>query len=264
MMFSTTSKDGRRGLQRTDSKRSVLVAVCTMVLASCASMTPALEEPPFEEFSRGSTLIGVTTGWAHFRGKAKAAGQTGVLEGQTGTDTATLNANYGGAIKLQHLVTDNFALGGIFEVRSFSPDSLQPLNATLRAEDFETYHLALSGRYYFDSFDGARRLRPYLGLDLSYVPEVKLGEVSVDYPSSSGFPSESQEVTGSDYWAIGGVGGVNYLLTDSLIFELGAFYEYAVTTSNATIAFDSLGGAQAELALRPQGLVVFGGLSYSF
>ena len=75
---------------------------------------------------------------------------------------------------------------------------------------------------------------------------------------------EHNIISGIEDVAIGGVAGFNYLLTDHVTIDMGAFYEYALTTADASVAFDNLGGATADIAIRPQGLIVFMGLSYAF
>jgi outer membrane protein W len=243
---------------------TLLTLLSTLLAAGCSTLNQPLASEPYEEFGEGTITLGGSTGWAFYGADAEAVGKSGVLTGETGTDSTTLTPNYGGALKLGYMVTDHVQLGGIVELRSFEPDPLSPLSATLSAGDFETWHFILSSRYFFDPMGDDRRWRPFAGIDLSYIPDVPLGSVKVDYPDSTGFPDEYKNVTGSDYWAIGAVAGMNYLLTDHLTLDMGAFYEYAINTSGATVAFDNLGGAEAEMALRPQGLIVFFGLSYAF
>lgn len=237
---------------------SVAVALAVALLASCAT----LEHEPYELFGKGKTVVGASTGWAVYEAKAEASGVSGFLQGKQGSDTAKLTPNFGGALKLHHMLSDRIALGGIIELRSFDPDSLQPLDAKLSSGDFETIHLIASSRYFFDPFGHERRLRPFLGLDLSYIPDVALGEVEVDY-SPSNLPKEYVNVTGSAYWAIGFVGGVQCLLRDHLTLDMGGFYEYSFTPSEATVAFQNLGGAEAKMELYPRGLILFVGLTYS-
>ncbi|MFT7485629.1 MAG: outer membrane protein W [Candidatus Paceibacteria bacterium] len=240
------------------------LAALLLGASSCATIEAGSSGEPWESFGKGTTTVGVSTGWAFYGASAEAAGQTGVLEGDEGSDTTTLTPNYGGALSVRHMVTDHLSLGGIFEVRSFDPDSLSPLSAELEADDFETYHYILSSRYFFDGMGESGRWRPFVGLDLSYIPDVDLGEVTVTYPASSGLPQESVGVVGSDYWALAGVLGMSYQINDDWSFDTGAFYEYALTTSDASIEFQSLAGAQADMALRPEGLVLFGGLTFGF
>lgn len=264
-MNPTTHRDSAALRSRAMNPRHLLGLVLALGLcSSCRSINAPLEGPAWERFGEGATTMGVSTGWAFYEGKAKASGKSGVLTGDSGTDTATLDPNYGGAIKLHHMITDNVALGGIIEYRSFDPESLRPLTATLTAEDFETWHFIASTRYFFEGWGATRSWRPFLGVDLSYIPEVSLGNVDVDYPANTNLPNETVQVTGSDYWALGGVAGFSYMLYDDVAFDIGAFYEYALTTSDATVAFQNLGGAEAEMALRAQGLVFFVGLTYSF
>ena len=248
----------------TSTLRALLPCLGLAALGSCSSLGQPLTSEPYSEFGAGQTVVGASTGWAFYGAEAKAAGTSGVLEGDSGSDTTDLAPNYGGAVKLGHMITDHVLVGGIVELRSFDPDPISPLSATLTADDFETWHVILSTRYFFDGIGRTRRWRPFVGIDLSYIPDVELGQIRVDYPDDTMIPDEFKAVTGSDYWAIGGVAGFNYLLTDHVTIDLGAFYEYALTTSDASVAFDNLGGATADIAIRPQGLIVFMGLSYAF
>ncbi len=229
---------------------------------SCATIHQPVTTAPWENFGKGATTVGLSSGWAFYGADAHAVGKSGALLGEEGDDTTDLKPNYGAALSVRHLVTDQVALGVIVEHRSFDPDPIAPLSATLTADSFETWHYILTGRYYLDPFTESKRWRAFLGLDLSYIPDVPLGDVLVEYPN--GFPSETVNVTGSEYWALGAVVGVSYQLSDNWSWDLATFYEYAITTGNATVAFDSLGGSTAEMALRPEGLIVATGVTYAF
>lgn len=239
---------------------------CSTVAAIEDYVTQPLTTEPWENFGKGANTIGLSTGWAFYKADAHAVGKSGVLLGEEGTDDTVLTPEYGAGLTLRHLVTDKVALGLIVEYRSFSPESLQPLSAELTADSFQTWHFIASSRYYTDPISESGRWRGFAGIDLSYIPEVPLGDVTVEYKTgvTAGFPTETVNVTGSDYWALGAVLGTSYQISDSLAFDMSAFYEYAITTGNATVAFDGLGGAEAELGLRPQGLLFAFGLTYAF
>ncbi len=248
------------------NKLTILLAAALMTLASCASVTnfatSDLEHEPYSQFGKGAVTVGASTGWAFYEAKAEAGGLSGVLQGKQGSDTTKLTPNYGGALKLHYMVTDNLALGGILEYRSFAPETISPLDAALTAGDFETLHFIASSRYFLSPFGHEQRWRPFVGFDLSYVPEVPLGSVDVNYAPNP-IPNERVNVTGSAYWAVGFVGGAQYLLSDNMTFDMGAFWEQAITPGEATVAFQNLGGAEAKLELWPRGLIVFFGLTYS-
>jgi hypothetical protein len=252
--------------------RSIVMAITLLagLCASCASIksiNAPLEGPAWENFGEGTTTLGLSSGWAFAEGVARASGQSGVLEGETGTDTAALTPRYGGGLKLSHMITDSFGLGAVLEYRSFTPDPLSPLSATLTAGDFETLQFVASMRYFLEGWGETKSWRPFLGLDLSYVPEVDLGAVDVNYPvSDSGddIPDETVNVSGTGYWTLAPVVGFSYLVYDNLAFDIGAFYEYAITPSQATVEFQNLNGATAEMALRPRGLFLSAGLTYAF
>lgn len=231
------------------------------LLASCTT----LEKEPWADIGKGSHQLGVSTGWAVYQADVLAEGKSGVLKGQAGKDTVDLIPRFGAALKYSYYVTDHLALGGIAELRSFDPDGpIKPLSANLSAHPFETVHLILSSRWWFDPIKQAPRFKPFVGLDVAWVPEVDLGSVTVNYPPGSGIPSEKVKAKGSDYWTIAPVVGASYLLKDWWSLDFGAFYEFPLTQSEETLTFKNLGGAQSDVFVEPQGLIGFVGFSFFF
>ncbi len=242
-----------------------LLAVLLCVTGGCAQ----LNDPAWANMTRGAHQVGVSTGWAFYEANVEAKGTSGVLQpggvSDVGDDTVDLEPQYGGALKYAYMLTDSFSLGGIIEYRSFDPDPVMPLTAELETEDFQTWHFILSSRYFFRPFLKAPRIRSFVGLDLSWIPEVNFSDVDVTYPASSGIPSEVlSDVTGSDFWTIAPVIGGQYLLSDHLTLDFGAFYEVPLTSSRESLRFENLGGATSDVNVEPEGLIVFIGISWYF
>ena len=127
--------------------KSALAAVAVALLASCSTLESGIQHLPMhqEDFQdpwttvqAGDTSLGFSSGWAFYGAEVEAEGTGGVLNGDVGTDDASLTPRYGGALKLNHYFTDNFSLGLIYEHRNFDVDPVSPLSATLVAESGET------------------------------------------------------------------------------------------------------------------------------
>ena len=234
-------------------------------LASCSS--PLLHEP-WSQVGPGTNAFGLSSGWSLYRAEVEATGRSGALAPggvpEEGSDTSDLQPVFGAAGKWQHFVTDRFALGTILEVRRFDPEAASPLSATLEPDAFTTVHLLATSRYYFAPLASNARWRPFVGLDLGFVPEVDLEGVRVRYPSSSGLPDETVDVSGDAYWTIAPVVGVSYLLSDRMSLELGGFYEWSLDPSEGRLRLANLGGAEADVEVWPEGLIVFAGLTWYF
>ncbi len=239
---------------------ALLFGASFLALGSCQA--PALQHPAWSQIGKGTATIGASTGWAFYSADMNAAGQTGVLTGETGTDNVDLTPRYGGALKGQYFVTDNLALGGIVELRSFDPDTASPLSADLVADSFETIHWIATSRYFFEAFGEENRWKPFVGVDYSYINEVDFGEVTVNYPAP--FPSEKVNIVAGSYTTIALVGGASYLWNDKATVDFGAFYEWTDKAGEVTLTFPNLGGATADVAVEPEGLILFAGVTLYF
>lgn len=249
------------------SKRALLAGGA--LLASLCSCKTTLHHEPWSQINKGTTSLGASTGWAIYEADVSVQGKNGVLApggvGEVGSDGSDLTPNYGGAIKLNHFITDRISLGGIVELRSFDVDDpIMPLTAELEADEFETWHFLLSSRYWFDPVALDDRVKPFFGIDLGYIPDVQFDRINVTYPASTGIPSETISAEGSEYWTIAPVVGFSYLLYDNVTLDFGAFYEFPLTESEATISFPNLGGAEADARVEARGLIAACGISIFF
>jgi len=251
-----------------DMKDSMILTAALALLASCsttklpASLHSESMENPWADVGAGDWTVGGSTGWAFYGAEVEAEGVPGTdLQGESGTDTTTLTPRYGGALKVNRFITDDFSLGLVYEHRNFEADPVSPLSATLVSEPFATNHFLLSARYWGAPTGKQRRWRPFSGIDIGYVPEVDFGTVDVVY---DGLPDEQITIVGSDYWTAAVVAGASYMMKEGLAFDVGAFYEWAVTPGEDTLTLTTLGGGQVETEVWASGLILFAGLSWYF
>lgn len=243
---------------------AALAAAASLALGACSSS--GLQKEPYANIKKGTTSIGISTGWAAYKADVDAQIVSGPLAGASGSDTSDLQPQWGVALKGHHWLTDNFALGLIIERRSFDPDPVMPLAATLDPGSFQTWHFLASSRYWFGAFTKSKRWKPFIGLDLGYIPEVKLNDILVTYPSPP-FPAagtENVDATGSSYWTIAPVVGLNYLISDNWTLDVGAFYEWSLNSSDASIdlTIPGIGATQVDAQVTPYGLIGFIGVTY--
>jgi hypothetical protein len=243
-----------------------LLATLVLALSGACVTPPELEHEPWSQIGKGTTYFGASSGWAFYGADVSAKGRSGVLAPggvpDTGSDSVDLIPRYGFALKGSHFITDNIALGGIFEYRSFDPDTVQPLSAELAPAPFETMHFLLSSRYFFPPLEEHPRLKPFVGLDIGYIPDVKFDEILVTYPAATGIPRDKVSATGSEYWTIAPVVGGTFLWKDNVTIDFGTFYEFPLTESEDTVAFPNLGGSEATVRVEPEGLILFAGMSF--
>ncbi len=242
--------------------RGIAFGLMTALLSLGACQVPSLEHPAWSQIGKESFTVGTSSGWAFYSAEMKAAGQTGILAGDTGTDSVDLTPRYGGALKASYFLTDNFALGGIVELRSFEPDTASPLSAELVAEPFDTIHWIGTSRYFFEPYGKDDRWKPFVGVDYSYIDEIDFGPVTVNYPAP--FPAEDVKIIGESYTTIALVAGTSFLWQDNISVDMGAFYEWTDKASAVTLTFPNLGGATADVLTEPEGLILFMGATMYF
>jgi hypothetical protein len=219
-----------------------------------------LEEEPWERSSQGHHQLTVITGTTAYEAELDASGESGPLAGQSDTTESTLDAKFGIQLEYAYHLTQAFALGAGAGVRIFDPEATTLYGASVDPDEYTSTHLFLISRYYLPSFGAEKRWRPYLGLDLGYVPSVDL-DVTVDY---GGGLTEQVDYDGSSYWSLGMRAALAYLISDALSFELGTFYELPLSTSDATFTVDIPGAGSSDVdgELSPSGFVFFLGLAW--
>lgn len=264
---------------RNPSPRAVAGALLLSSLTACQSLTQD-EIRPFAEEMAGKNLIGASTGWAFVEVEADLENGSGPLANpllggsDVGSSTTDLDPVFGAAIKYYKFLTNNFSIGGLFEHRIFDPDPTRPLNAELDIDDFGTNHFLLDLRYWFDPIDRERRLRPFAAVQFGYVPEVNAdGVVRYEAIPALGLPATTEdiELEGDEFFSLGFVVGGSYLIRESLTFDFGAFYEFALDPTEDRVTLQPYPGAPVvgdattyDGELLEKGLYLTMGLSYSF
>ena len=126
----------------------------------------------------GRSFVGASSGWAFVEADVDLKNGTGPLADPTfggsdvGSSTTDLDPIFGLGLKYFRYLTNNWLVGVIFEHRIFDPQSTRPLSADLDIDSFGTNHFILDARYQWDPIDNNRRLRPFVGVQLGYVPEI--------------------------------------------------------------------------------------------
>lgn len=237
---------------------AVLSLLCT--LCACAELRSA----PWSQIGEGSHTVGASTGWAFYEADVTLDDQTGdpVLgSGSAPTDLVPIS---GGALKYNYFVTDNFAVGFIFELRTFDPDPVAPLDSEIDADEYTSFHYLLSTRYWSDPFGDDMRFKWFGGIDLNYTPGVDLDATVIYAP---GFV-ERVALSGDEFFTLNPVIGGSYLLRDNLSMEVGAFYEFPLDSSDDDLVLNIPNGLGATEpndvagSIEPEGLIFFAGLTY--
>jgi hypothetical protein len=239
-------------------------ALLAGLACSCSSLGGRLDHEPWSQTGKGTHALGASTGWAIYEAQITLADQSGNPVLGTGTSTTDLPPIAGGAAKYNYFLTDNVSLGFIFEGRSFDPDPTAPLDSTIDADEYTSYHYLLTSRFWSEPLGDSRRWRYFGGLDINYTPGVDLDATVIYAP---GF-IERVSLSGDSFITINPVIGGSYLLADHLSMELGAFYEIPLGTSDDNLTLNipnGLGSTEPNAIaaeVEPKGLIVFVGLTY--
>jgi hypothetical protein len=225
------------------------------------------EEPALWPSVEGRHTLGGSTGWAWYEGDVELTDTSGTPDLGTGQDDTDLDPIAGGALKYNYFLTENFALGAVFEFRSFDPNSVQPLASEIFPDEYSSIHYLLSTRVYSDPLKRAPRVKLFGGLDLGYVDGIELDATVVYSPSFQ----ERITLEGDEFFTLGAVGGMSLWIGDWIgcdaSFELGGFYEWALDPTEDTITLNipsGGGGTNANLVdgeVTPGGWIVFAGLT---
>ena len=256
-------------------KRSSLDAVAVPAallalgaLCSCNGLTQdaGASDPSryWEGIGAGTHTLGASSGWGIFSAEVALEDTSGSPDLGSGTDDTDLEPIAGGAAKYNYFFTDNFALGGIVEFRTFEADPVAPLESTISPDEYTSIHYLLTTRYYTDPLESNPRIKLFGGIDLGYIDGISL-DATVQYS-----PSFQERVTleGDEYWTLGFVAGASYWLAESLSVEFGAFLELPLDSTDDDLILNipqGGGGTDANLVsgeVTPEGLIFFLGLTY--
>ena len=257
---------------------------CLLLLAclwgtSCAAISDA--EALWPEDSTGTYQFGVSSGWAFVQADVELENGTGPLANPAlggnpiGASTTDLEPVFGLGLRMMYFVAHNWAIGGIIEHRIFDPESTRPLNADVDIDAFGTNHFVFDLRYVADPMGKSKRWRPYVALQLGYVPEIDAdGTVSYgDAFSGIGFPGVQEDITleGDDFFTAGALVGASYLLRDGLSFDMSVFYEVALDPTEDQLVLNPVPGAPVvgtqsvyDGSLKEEGVYLSFGLSWYF
>lgn len=255
------SQHGRPAAAAVRSAAAALALVCS---TSCALVSQPLDGDPWERATTGAHTLGVSSGWALYEAEVELTDTSGVPDLGRGTDTADLDPVGGFGIKYQYFVHPRIALGAIVEQRTFDPEVIAPLASDIDADDYTTYHYLLSSRFFTGPLGEDERWQAFGILDLGYINNVDLDATIIYAP---GFV-ERVKLEGDSYWTLGLGGGLSYQLADRFSVEFGAFYEFALDTSDDTLTLNipnGLGGTSANEVdgeVTPEGLIGFFTLTY--
>lgn len=215
-------------------------------LASC-SMLNVPEDLRWPEDMTGRSFVGASSGWAFVEADVDLKNGTGPLAdpgfggSDVGSSTTDLDPVFGLGLKYFRYLTNNWLVGVIFEHRIFDPQSTRPLSADLDIDSFGTNHFILDARYQWEPIDNNRRLRPFVGVQLGYVPEISAdGTASYAEIPALGIAATTEEISleGDAFFTLGFVAGASYLIRENLTFDFGAFYEYGLSPTKDTITLN--------------------------
>lgn len=241
---------------------TVPAALWTLLIALSSASCASLEREPWAKTKQGEHSLGLITGTTAYEADVSVSALDGPIAGASDSTETTLEPQFGVQLEYGYFIADDVSIGAIVGMRRFDPDSVELLGAGFDPDAFNTTHLFLSSRWFLPTFGEEQRWRPYVGLDLGYVPEVNF-DARVDY--GGGF-TQDLEYDGDAYWKLAFRAALACLLTDRLSFEIGSQYELPLDSSDATITLDIPGAGSSNVAgeIEPQGFVFFLGLSYGF
>lgn len=255
------------------------LSILAATLASCASIVHP--DAKWKEDATGTRQFGISSGWAFAEADVELKNGTGPLAdpdiggNPNGASTTDLDPVFGLGLKYFYWLDNNWSVGGIAEYRVFDPDPTMPLSAEVNLDDFGTTHFILDMRYSMDAMGPDSRWRPFAAFQVGYIPEIT-ADGTVNYGDAFdalGFPDQRERITlsGDDFWTLGIVAGASYLIRDGLSFDLGVFYERAITATEATLELTPqpgvgiLGETSAyDGSLKERGLYLTFGLSWYF
>ena len=231
------------------------------MLSSCSVIKRELHEEPWANMKAGSHSVGLSSGWAWAQAQVILEDQSGEPDLGRGSAYTDLAPIAGAGLKYSYNITDHFAIGAVAEFRTFDPKPVSPLDSTLDADEYTSYHYLLTTRYFTEPrwLDG--RLRFFAGLDLGWVDSISLN-ATVIY---AGDIQERITVEGDSFWTLAPVVGGQYQIMDNLTLDFGAFYEWGIENTNDTVFLNvPIAGEVNEIdgALDIQGFFLAGGVTW--
>lgn len=244
------------------SSRIFAIVPCAFLFMACAACAgPELHGTPWSHMGQGSFSLATTFAEGLYEADVKVIGSSGPLVPSLGKDTAKLTTKYGGNLKLEYFVTDNWTLGGGVSFTHLDPSPIRPLTAVIAGDEFDSLRYLFLTRYWFDPLGEEGRWRPFLSLILSYIPELKLN-ATVLYPTGD---FERIRIDGDSYATLGMSGGVSYLIWDDFSVDLGLYLETSLGHSVGTILLTPPGGGgPGTLEFQVDTTIVFAFFGFTF
>lgn len=215
----------------------------------------------------GLNVFGLSSGWAFYEAEVELSDIGGGLGGESGKDTSDLEPVFGFALKYSRFLSENFSIGGIFELRTFDGTPTEPLTGEIDPDVFTSLHFLLSSRYFTDPLESMPRVKLFGGVDLGYVDGIAL-DATVTYPAPGVLP-EPITLEGDRFFTVAAVAGASVWAGDWLgvasSIDVGGFYEWALDPSEDVVTLQAL-GVPNDVAgtVFPGGLILFVGASFYF
>ena len=210
-----------------------------LVMASCQATTP-LESPPWQGNAAGSQSWLGKFGLFTVYGAESDLEVTSPLTGdsliEASLDTEMIGrGGIGGGY--QHFLRDDFALLVSLEARYTDAVITDPPLTVGGKEvfipgDVLQFQGTIGGRYWLPVQWGREgRLRPFLGIDLNYIPETNFDLLA----NLNDTISIDSEFKGSAYWTLGLCLGLSYQWTEDITVHFTAFYEKGLSPSEDVV-----------------------------
>jgi hypothetical protein len=155
---------------------------------------------------------------------------------------------FGAGLGYQRFLADDFSINlgleGRYTATKVTNPPLAPPNEetpVFAPGDVLQFQASLGSRWWLPTRWGHQgRVRPFIGLDLNYIPETNFDVVAtiIDNPDTGMLLQDSFEFTGSPYWTLGLCLGLSYQWSDDVVVHLTVFHETALTESESVNSLD--------------------------
>ena len=255
--------------------KRILLRCLPLLIVSCQAPA-ALEAPPWQGNAAGSESwsgkFGIFTVYGADSDLEITSPQTGDTLLEASLDTEMIGRGGIGA-GYQRFLRDDFALLVGLEARyTDATISDPPLTDggkdVFNVGDVLQLQGTVGGRYWLPVQWGREgRLRPFLGLDLNYIPETNFDLLA----NLNDTISVGSEFKGSSYWTVGLCLGLSYQWTDDITVHLTAFYEKALSLSEDVVYLaipgvdpDFVPPFPTETSVDAEGLIGFLSINWGF
>lgn len=237
---------------------------------------PPLERPPWHANTEGSQAwngkMGLFTFYEADSVLTVSAPDTGEVLIEAPLKTEMIG-RFGLGGGYQYFIRDDLALlvgveGRFTEPVVVDPPTTKGGQALFVPEDVLQFQGSIGGRWWLPTrWADEGRLRPFIGLDFSYIPSTEF-DVLARLNDSIEIPFE---FSGSEYWTANLAFGLSYQWSDEVVVHLTAFYETALSVSR-DVTFLAIPGVDpdfvppfpTETTVEPMGWIGFLSVSWGF